>query len=152
VAWGISPSEVRKAWLRVISKRLGREVSSCAVENIQAVRKSAAGYLGKYATKGSKQAAEVASQHGAEFLPGQWWNMSSSLKSKVKRACKKGDKAGLVLESIVQAYFAGPDLGFPGYLVCHQVDAPGGPITVGYSGRLDAALYRETLALFWGST
>lgn len=135
-AWAVTPVEVREWWLSALSRKAGVPVFSRSCEKLHMVRKSAAGYLGKYMSKGTDGAAKLAAISGWQCVPRQWWNLSKPARDAVKRATSRGRAAGRVLDSIVQAYFAGTDSGFPGCLFCYQLDAACGPITVGYGGRL----------------
>lgn len=89
--WAITPTEMREAWKRAISTTVGgiaESVSWSSCENMQAVRHSAAGYLGKYMSKGSEQVGEVAQLHGSDYLPSTWYNCTAILRLAVKRSCQ----------------------------------------------------------------
>ena len=47
--------------------------------NIQEVKSSASGYMGKYMSKGSKIVKDLVEQGFGGWLPKQWWNMSRAL-------------------------------------------------------------------------
>jgi len=47
--------------------------------NLQWVKKSAEGYLGKYMTKGTKLVKELVANGFGGWLPKQWWSISASL-------------------------------------------------------------------------
>lgn len=89
---------LRRTILAVLTKALSDcslegtplpEVDTSAAVDCQVVRKSAAGYLGKYLSKGGKILSAVARTPDADSLPAQWWGISSSLRKRVRSATKK---------------------------------------------------------------
>lgn len=90
--WSITPVEVRSAWKRTIAGSVGNAtdtVSWASCENMQAVKHSASGYLGKYMSKGSESVGEVAALYGEACLPSTWYNCTSLLRLAVKKSCQK---------------------------------------------------------------
>lgn len=90
--WSITPSEIRAAWKRTIKSSVGdiaETVSWQSCENMQAVKYSASGYLGKYMSKGAESVGEVAAIYGADCLPSTWYNCTSLLRLAVKISCQK---------------------------------------------------------------
>jgi hypothetical protein len=88
-AFYLSVSRIRLLWSRVISNLLAVDTSTLnfnASVNIQTIRKSASGYLGKYISKGVKVAKKVVEAGLSSWLPKQWWSLSGGLGSDV-RAC-----------------------------------------------------------------
>lgn len=137
-AWWLTPLEIREWWLKALSRVAGQKVESSAVENLKMVRSSAAGYLGKYMSKGAGDVEKYAAIAGWECVPRQWWNLSAAMRRRVKAATFKGDRCGAVLDEMIYSYFESQFRKFPGVLFCYQVDAGGGPVTIGYYGRLDS--------------
>lgn len=72
-------------WLNALRTKvpllMGEVRSAC---NLQRVHTSAAGYLGKYMTKGAKAVEAVKASGLESWLPKHWWNATRSLVSKVK--------------------------------------------------------------------
>lgn len=78
--WAISTEDHDQIWKETLSIVLGEgvpEVSSAC--NIQSIKKSAEGYLGKYMTKGTKVVRQLAEEGFIGWLPKQWWAASRSL-------------------------------------------------------------------------
>lgn len=107
------------------------------------VRASAAGYLGKYMSKGAGAVERFAAIAGWECVPRQWWNLSGRMRAEIKARTFKGERCGAFLDTMVSAYFDAPFTKFPGVLFCYQVDAGGGPVTIGYHGRLSESERRD---------
>jgi hypothetical protein len=100
--------EFRGFWQQAVEsviRKLGlhpcNEISYLASTHIQVVRKSAAGYLGKYLTKGGAATAKVIESGDAELLPSQWWSASMQWKKKFKDSLIKLDA------KTAQAFFYG---------------------------------------------
>lgn len=90
--WSITPSEMRAAWKRAVVGTVGaiaEGVSWQSCENMQAVRFSAGGYLGKYMSKGADAIGEVAALYGNDCLPSTWYNCTSILRLAVKTSCQR---------------------------------------------------------------
>lgn len=88
--WAVSPKAHDRIWKRAICATLGRDVSvgkSCC--NLQCVKKDAAGYLGKYLSKGGKVIEEIKEDGFEWWLPRQWWNCSRSLSARVKQQTRR---------------------------------------------------------------
>lgn len=87
-AWALNPKEVRAAWKAVISPYLpvtSGEFYWDAAENMQPVRSSASGYLGKYMSKGAKTVEAIYTAFPDIKLPACWYLCSNSLRSKVRK-------------------------------------------------------------------
>lgn len=86
--WHVCADMVREVWQRL----LANELHVCADMiplprcELSVVRKSAAGYIGKYMSKGVKIVSQV-SQAGKDcYLPKQWWSLGSGIRYLLKRA------------------------------------------------------------------
>lgn len=80
--WAVTPALARMYWKDSVVKFVQEDVCWDSCENLQRVKKSAAGYLGKYMTKGVRSAA---SEEGLAACPSAWWNCSQSLRLRVKK-------------------------------------------------------------------
>lgn len=88
--------QIHRAWneaLREVSKKLGyrydfSDENKLASVHCKCVRKSSAGYLGKYISKGCKVVESMKEQGFHEF-PKQWWTASMQLKLWFKLSIKK---------------------------------------------------------------
>lgn len=100
--WCIRPDEFTLAWKRIVSGRVPAMVaqSFASALNVQHVRESARGYLGKYMTKGEEDICRIldANPELIDFLPRTWYNLSESARNAVKANMSEGEKVGLTLE------------------------------------------------------
>lgn len=79
-SWVISTEDHDDIWASSLAIALGEgvpEISSAC--NIQRVKKSAEGYLGKYMTKGCKVVRDICKAGFSGWLPKQWWGASRGL-------------------------------------------------------------------------
>lgn len=85
--WALRPTEIREAWKDVISPYLPLDTGEFywqAMENVQRVKKSAAGYLGKYLSKGVSTVNAIHEVIPDIVLPKCWYICSFSLRRKVR--------------------------------------------------------------------
>ncbi len=84
--WVLSDTWVRRVWQRILETYLGSQ-DVCQLPNYRrdSVRHSSAAYLAKYASKGCDLAREVAQEYGEQFIPSQWWSVSSGLRRAIRR-------------------------------------------------------------------
>lgn len=85
--WAISANWCRDTWRRILANSLGMsalEVPQPRCE-LSLVKKSAAGYLGKYMSKGGKVLADIKEEKGFDcVLPRQWWGLCNFLRADIK--------------------------------------------------------------------
>lgn len=100
--WCIRPGRLQFLWSSVVlsvcpSYRGLSFSSSC---NVQRVRKSASGYLGKYMSKGSGDIeASIKSNGGCiDHLPTHWYNLTQSARDLVKKNTAYGEEVGRRLD------------------------------------------------------
>lgn len=134
--WGLSPSEVRIAWLRILGNELKKPVHSLSAEEVRMVKKSAEGYLGKYMSKGSDAVSQVLENDPNYPLPGQWWFMSALMRRWVKEETLKGPSTGKMLEALIGFLNAGNWEGSGVWAYPCHVDLNGLPFLVAWVGRL----------------
>lgn len=134
-SWAFSYKEIRTWWLESLARLVGYPVTSQAVENLKPVRVSAAGYLGKYMSKGSLEVGSVAAAGGWSCVPRQWWHMSKGLKDEVKKKTLHGPVIGSLIGGIIDEYFNGQDV-FPGVLLPSYLEVSGIKYLCGWAGRL----------------
>lgn len=83
-AWAVSTKEHDQMWYDALSYGARNAIpsvrSSC---NLQRVKKSAEGYLGKYMSKGTKVVAKLVADGFCGWLPKQWWAMSRTLAARI---------------------------------------------------------------------
>lgn len=84
--WVVSPKAHDKVWENAVAAVIGSvSVSFKSAANLQQVKASASGYLGKYMTKAGAVVKSCIEQGYASWMPKQWWNMTRSLKQWVDR-------------------------------------------------------------------
>mgnify|MGYP000514497478 CR=1 FL=1 len=90
--WAISTKDHDRIWRAVLSSVIGHgEFDSAACCNLQRVKKSAEGYIGKYMTKGSKCVRKMSADGFTGWLPKQWWSCSRSLRARVDAQTRSVD-------------------------------------------------------------
>lgn len=139
--WAVSAKKCR-AWCEEFLARRGLLPEGAWVNvNTQEVEKTAAGYLGKYMSKGGEVLAGFAADNGWDAVPATWWNMTKPARDMVKAALLEGTTVGAILEQVIDYTFDSDD--FSGYWALHHVDLERDGIlkTVGWYGVLkkDAA-------------
>lgn len=101
--WAFKSSDYQVVWERVVSgvcpMMKGRSFSSSS--NCQRVKESAAGYLGKYMSKGEKDIAEIIQDCPAvvEALPSSWYCITNDVRQAVLENCAYGESVGRLIES-----------------------------------------------------
>lgn len=83
--WAISTDEHDAVWQNAISAVVGYPVPCPRACNMQQVRKSASGYLGKYLSKGVGSTEKWKELGLQDYLPKQWWSMTRSLKTLIDK-------------------------------------------------------------------
>jgi hypothetical protein len=81
--WAISPLEITALWQRVLTNVTGHEVDCRAACRIEQLRKSAAGYLSKYMSKGGKALEAMRTTISPEWIPTSWAGCSKTLRKAV---------------------------------------------------------------------
>jgi hypothetical protein len=142
--WAIAYWEVRQQWLAILSRLTGTEVNSESCENLVHVEKSAAAYLGKYLSKGSAGVDAIVARYGWECVPRQWWNMSNSLRDKVKASVITEPEVLWDLEVAIGHELGGEstaDFEFLRYIT--MKGESGRDIVMGFTGKLGAGSLRR---------
>jgi hypothetical protein len=107
--WAISPKWFRLKWERVVSESLGCEIELPAATRVEKLKKSAAGYLSKYMSKGGQALKKIAGDENQPCpLPTGWWHMSDGLRRDVRQGIRviplsRIDLEGLLLDVFPQA-------------------------------------------------
>jgi len=84
--WVLPDNWVRETWGRILGHYLGvGDLPQLPNYRRDTVRKSSAAYIAKYASKGTQFIKEVAESVGEDFIPSQWWSMSSRLRDGIRR-------------------------------------------------------------------
>lgn len=99
--WYITPKQARRAWKRAISSVTGERFESSALENLQRVKYSAAGYLSKYMSKGSNLIPDGTEDVAMVALRTQWGGMARSLSRRLKRSVQRFTSAGVHRKLVV---------------------------------------------------
>ncbi len=99
--WAVDVAGLR-AWVSEFLQKRGLWCDGAWVNiDTQRVKKTAAGYLAKYMSKGVDEIERFAADCGWDAVPGQWWNLSKPARDLVKKFTCSGDVVGRLLESIV---------------------------------------------------
>jgi hypothetical protein len=88
-AWLICPEVFTRLWHNAIDVATGintEDIEWNAAANVQRVKKSASGYIGKYVSKGSKEVAKVIASGQGESLPHHWYVCTRNLLILIKKA------------------------------------------------------------------
>lgn len=146
-SWKVSCEDVREAWKRALSPFLSKQVDGydwSACENLQMVKKSAQGYLGKYLSKGLKSCQRMRALFPNIRFPSNWYVCTNSLRAKVRALTLRvsGD-LGLLLLDILES----GDSEWVEYAAPIKVPCDGHMISIGYVGRLTAMGRREFSSL-----
>lgn len=102
VSWALKPEQLREMWKSSLQRFMTGEVYWGACENIQRVRKSASGYLGKYMSKGSRECKAMSEQGLQHLLPSAWWNCSFSLRRRTVSAGSVGQDIGECIIRVIE--------------------------------------------------
>lgn len=89
--WVLRPVQVREFWMSAVGNYLSQQLQDSdwkACERLETVRRSAEGYLGKYMTKGVKSLKLARALCPQLRLPSSWSNLSSSLRSLVRKGVR----------------------------------------------------------------
>jgi hypothetical protein len=101
--WAIAPTVLRDMWRSAVSPHLSEECDWSSCENMQRVKKSAAGYLGKYMSKGVGVLKALKESGGSTSVPSAWWNCTFSLRRKVKSEIIRKSEPIQILAAICQS-------------------------------------------------
>lgn len=106
--WCFKPEDFDEAWGSVVARRVdippGTSFSSA--NNVQRVRDNAAGYLGKYMSKGAAVVEQVAEKCPdlVEFLPRTWYNLTREARDLVLRNVAYGADVA----DVIRAWYLEP--------------------------------------------
>lgn len=134
--WAVSVDALR-TWCAEFLQKRGLWVADAWVNvDTQEVRKTAAGYLSKYMSKGVSEIEAFAKDCGWDAVPGQWWNLTKPARDLVKKFTYEGVETGHLLQSVIQHAIESCDLhGFWGLNVA-MLTIGGRECQVGYFGGL----------------
>lgn len=161
--WVITDTWVRDCWCRIINDTLSKW---CQTEGItppqfswvsyrrEKITKSAEAYIGKYLSKGGDIIPEVLEEKGAEYLPKQWWSMSSYVRYVIKTKTINS-RDDILVEHLVNC-IKNNDEGiiycYPSLGETHDLSINGTGVTrtviYGYGGKLCPELLRECKHLY----
>lgn len=130
--WAIDSSWHREVWGGIIQRILGRDFDRRALECVQAVESSAAGYLGKYMTKGVNTIGEIVETYGPDCVPSSWYTCTNSLRDAVKSKVYASFDLG---EAIWPDLPVMEEQGVLAWVRLHQTEIGGRSFTVGLSGK-----------------
>jgi hypothetical protein len=145
--WGLSPCDLRRAWLRILGNELGKPVHSLSCEEVRMVKKSAEGYLGKYMSKGSEAVAELLQNEPDYPLPGQWWFVTKEMREWIKAETVRGPHTGSMLETLLDYLNDGNWEGSGVWAYPCHINLSGVAYLVAWVGRLSFQNYKDLTGL-----
>lgn len=82
-SWALPPTLLDKLWQEAVEKWCSRRYSWRSASNVQRVKKSVAGYLSKYLSKGGV-VGRLVEEGRSSFVPSSWYTCTNGLKKWVK--------------------------------------------------------------------
>lgn len=152
-AWAMTCEQLSELWRDTVENVMGIKEGTNweAAVNVQRVKKSVAGYLGKYLSKGTKVIEKVIQEEKQDLLPSTWYVCTSGLRAIYKKNLYvlSGSTAGMGLDILT-----GVGRGLIGWsrdIVIKGAD--GYPWKAGWVGKLvtgitNAGAFEAMLALF----
>lgn len=133
-AWVLTPVQIRDIWRNTLRRyhSFYESANFDSSENVQCVKQSASGYLGKYLSKGGAEVAEAA-EKCPDALPSSWYYCSLALRRAVLGARVR--LSGGMAEQFLRAV----ERGFEGLLYLRRVtvtSSDGTEFGIGTYGRL----------------
>ena len=132
--WEIKTKEFDKLWERILGKYLPIGTSFRSTCNVKSVKGTLAAYLGKYLSKGAKDAAILREKYPSMPPLTSWHTCSINLKRAVARATLSGLDVGSRIMGMIDAAKDYLTLIYP----VKFTSEGGKEITVGYGGVLSA--------------
>lgn len=147
-AWKIPPSFHRKVWSGILQRILGRTFDDRSLENVQAVKKDASGYLGKYLTKGTQCIGRVVELYGEECVPSAWYTCSNDLRDAVKaRTVTSWDLGEKVWADLPEMEAEGALV----YVKLNAIEIEGRQFIVGLSGKWNKSMLHNAFPEYYNA-
>ena len=140
--WALKPIDIRNIWGSIIEDITGQCIYRGALENLQQVKRSGEGYLGKYMSKNHNEIRKVVEDGNEWMLPKQWWFSTYEMKKWLKRNTFRSESIGNMLsEMIYEIENQQADLPVVYYRKI-VIEFDSGPYVAGCIGRLDPSFLR----------
>lgn len=133
-SWLVNRKNIRRWWKQALKNYVPADTDFTATENVVAVRKSAASYLGKYMSKGSQSADNVIRECGQQWLPSSWYTITDSLRKEVLASVLRGESVGELLNWMCHNVMVGM---FKWLMPIFIKRADETEYAIGFAGRLD---------------
>jgi hypothetical protein len=143
-SWIITPSQLRKLWKRTWGDRFSSSYSWQSCENLVQVKKSVAGYLSKYLSKGSPLKSGKSGM--ALWFPSSWVSMNRAMKSWLNLTCVS---VASIFPLLSNPSVSGTVFSRFGQKTVKATVAPGREIAVGVSGWIKASEWLDFLGAFY---
>lgn len=98
--WAVSAYDLRRWWWSALNRVTHGQCTQQPRVNGELVRKSAAGYLAKYMSKGPGDIEHMIKDVGGDAIPRRWWSITKSMLRWVKREILEGPNVGAVLDGL----------------------------------------------------
>lgn len=135
--WAVEQPVLQQWWRNRLEKFSGYSGLDNPRVELKLVRKSAEGYLGKYMSKGSRELIDEFCQDvGEDSMPGQWWIMSSGLRTLLKSKTYKGRKVAELLENLISCNADEDGVNAFSYLQKIMITLDGMKFCIGIRGRI----------------
>jgi len=98
--WIVQKERHDEIWRNALRSVLpGEDIGVEYACNLQKIKSSAEGYIGKYMTKGSKVVQQIVKDGYEDWLPKQWWSCSRTLRRRIDRETRTPDELSSWLSS-----------------------------------------------------
>ena len=104
--WYVQPTKVRKAWIRCIQAVYPGSFTDSALENLQRIKKSAAGYIAKYVSKGTNGNTPLRDNGSVPWFAGHWGGVSRVLRRCIRESSlriSEGVRHGQIARDFLRA-------------------------------------------------
>lgn len=143
--WCVEVDSFRLWYKQLLERKIGRTLDSVPRVETKTLRSSAEHYLGKYMTKGAGDIQGIIDDLGEASVPGQQWNMSNELRSRVKSGTLESHGFGEMLQLFVDEMVE-TGVQLPGVWKRVEITIEGRVLTVAWAGHIDESA-REYLGL-----
>lgn len=144
-SWQVNRKNIRRWWKQALSPYVPTDTDYSSVENVQAIRKSAAAYLGKYMTKGASAIAKLVESGFADWIPSAWYTITHEFRRLVLSKVLSGEQVGEFLNWICHNVMAGW-INWVSPVLISRSD--GSQYSIGFGGRFSSMGLKKVQEIF----